>query len=147
MSSHPAKISFQFTYTEVYHADLRRFNLLFGNFDRLASHECGMLNKFCGCLSISFDPALHDQARSPLEHPAFHRFAVRFLAEVPSLPFMANLEEDALLVVVMASLKEVKIIEVEGAEARVAGHGEDYAKAVAALKDQAAAKLVMHRLS
>jgi hypothetical protein len=138
MSSHPAKINFQFTYTEVYHADLRRFNLLFGNFDQLAPHESRVLRLFCGCLSITFDPALHGQAPSPVEHPAFHRFATRFLAEVPSLPYMANLQEDSLLRILMGSLQEITVIEVEGSSAgRITSRGEEFVKAVAAMKDQA----------
>lgn len=139
MSSHPAKLSFQFTYNEVYSADFRRFNLLFGNFDQLAPHECGILNKFCGCLSISFDPALHGQAPSPLEHPAFHRFAARFVTEVTSLPYMANLQEDALMVILMGSLQEVTVIETKDpSKARITSRGDDFAKAVTAMKDQAA---------
>ncbi len=138
MSSHPAKLSFQFTYTEFHHADLRRFNLLFGNFDRLASHECGILNKFCGCLSLSFDPELYREARSPLEHPAFHRFASRLLAEVPALPFMANLQEDALLMILMGSLHELSVVEMDGASQAQITSGKEFGKTVAAMKDQAA---------
>jgi hypothetical protein len=137
MSSNP-KIAFQFTYTEVYHADFRRFQLLFGNFDRLAPHEVGILRQFCGCLSISFDPALHDQAPSPVEHAAFYRFATRFLAEVPALPYMANLQEDSLLLILMGSLQEITVIEVEGSAAgRITSPGQEFVKAVAAMKDQA----------
>jgi hypothetical protein len=55
----------------------------------------------CCCLSISFDPALQGQAPSPVEYPAFHRFATRFLAEVPALPCMANLQENSLLLILI----------------------------------------------
>ncbi len=136
---HPGKIHFQFTYTEVYHVDFRRFQLLFGNFDRLASHEVGILRQFCGCLSLSFDSALHGQAPSPLEHPAFHRFACQFLAEVPALPYLLDLQDNALLVIVLGSLEEMTAIEVDGAERKdFVFESRIFAEKVAAIKDQAA---------
>jgi hypothetical protein len=134
-----SKIAFQFTYTEVYHADFRRFQLLFGNFDRLAPHEVGIVRQFCGCLSISFDPALHSQSPSPLQHPAFHRFARRFLTEVPALPYLADLQDNALLIIVMGSLDELTAIEVDGAQQKnFVFNPRAFADAVAAMKDQAA---------
>lgn len=112
MHEHPGKIQFQFTRDEVIAADLTRFNLLFGQLAQVAEPRSKpAMRGLCGAVSLSFDPDIRILAPSALEHPAFHDFATKLIETMPAIAFFLNLEENALLLLALGSLRDLTQID------------------------------------
>jgi len=139
MNNHPGKIQFQFTSTEVYNADFRRFVMLFGRLSQIPPVDARLLRQFRGAISLTFDEKLQAEESTAFRHPAFYRFANEFLKKVPELSFLLTLDDDSLILIFLGSFNRLTHVQVEGQTGvRIGFNTEEFGRRAGALKDQAA---------